>query len=153
MKSIPIDNLVFHKPDFIIDFNISEDSFLKMTNLQKSDLRNYVLLASFSNDHIPVQLIIQFNEFETIIEIFVQESKTEHGLLINKNDLANKTINSLKNFTEGNFGSPTFLSNLFSKLNYPFYIKKWKYKSISIIHSYQDSVGDFYESLKFIISK
>lgn len=153
MNSIPIDNLVFYNPDFLIDFNIDEDSFIRMSKLQKSGSGNYDLITSFNNDHIPVHLIVQFKEFETIIEIFVKESKAEHGALIKKNDLVNKSINSLNKFTEKNFGRPTFLSNVFSKLNYPFYMKKWKYKNISVIHSFQDSFGDLYESLKFIIHK
>ncbi len=153
MKCIPINNLYFYNPDIVLDLNVSEEAFIKMTNLQKNDLGHYELLTSFNDDNIPVLLIVQFKEFEIIIEIIVQESKTQHGVLISKNELSNKTFDSLNKFTKENFGNPTFISNIFSKLNYPFYIKKWKYKKINVMHSYQDSVGALYESLKFVLHK
>ncbi|HPO11739.1 MAG TPA: hypothetical protein PLM63_04095 [bacterium] len=153
MDLLNFNTIELHDPNINIELTIDENDFLKRIGMKKNNLGFYNFLSHITDEHIYVQVFINFKENLNTIQIVTigSESLIDKATGIIYSDT--KYTNLLGDFVINNFGKPTLLTRIFSKLNKPFYIHKWKYKDINITHKYQDSHDGLQESLIFEIHK
>lgn len=134
------------------EYSINIMEFLDLLKTEKNDDKFYTFNAKIKDIDCDIFVKANFKQSNLKIELCIYQNeklKSEESNVIQIN--LDKT-NVLKEYTLKHFGKPTRLSSMFSAINKPFYIYKWKTNTLSITHKYQDSAGGIYESL-FIVTK
>ncbi len=147
MKKNNITGIDFIDPKIRIDWNMKEDDLINLLQCNKNDSRFYVFENKISSDKIDVVNRVSFFDSGFQIEIIVSQTKQEIDKKAKTIYIDTKNNNLLQKYGEEKFGKPKFFSKLFSIINKPFYIYRWKFDKLKISHKYQDSVIGFYESL------
>lgn len=142
-----LNSISFEKPEVKINFNMSEQQFIELLKVDRSENGFYTFDAKMENLDCELFVRVNFDKDCLKMELCIFDEnlkRTENIIRVN----LDKT-NVLKEYTLKTLGQPTCLSSMFSAINKPFYIYKWKFKDLRVIHKYQDSVGGIYESLIF----
>lgn len=153
MKTLNFDTIEFFDPNIKIELTIDEDNFLNRIGMRKNNLGFYNFVSHITDKHIDVQVFITFNANVLTIQIVTIGSISVMNKMSKIIHINPRNTNLLGDFVSEKFGKATRISRIFSKINGPFYILKWKHKNISIIHKFQDSHDGLKESLTFTVSK
>ncbi|XMB71654.1 hypothetical protein RJI07_05970 [Mycoplasmatota bacterium WC30] len=152
MKKNDIIGIDFIEPNIRIDWNMKEDDLINLLQCNKNDSRIYVFENKISSEKIDVFNRISFFDSGYQLEIIVSKTKQEIDKKAKTLYIDTKNNNLLQNYVEEKFGKPKFFSKLFSIINKPFYIYRWKFDKFKLSHKYHDSVTGFYERLLFKVT-
>jgi len=139
----------FIDPKISINWDLKERELITLLKCEKVDSHIYFFEAKLYPVNIEVMVYVTFHDLGFKMEILVNQTKHEKDLNSNSVYIELNNTNALRDYVKDKFGSPRLLSHLFSKLNKPFYIYRYKINNIKVSHTFQDSVGGFYERLKF----
>lgn len=140
-------------PNINIMLNMGEEDFLESIGLKKNESRFYSFISHLTEEHIKVQVFVEFKDDVDIIQIVTVGTKTCENVMLGTIYMNPEKTNLLSNYVTDNFGKPSFLGRIFSKINKPFYIYKWKFSNLRVTHKYQDSHDGLAESSTFYVVK